>query len=237
MKRGLIVFLAAIILLPMAGQAEAALVDFTTVASGYAAGSQGTELNYSGLEITSKSGLIISSAVQSPFVYGTEANVFWGVLGNLGISGQSYTGLGVQKTGITPGQARIDPNEGIVFTLAQSVPLKNVSLSLIGLNGTDLGAIGIKFTGLSGSYFDWYYPIGYPTDLPSGQTINLYDFIYNRFPTSNLLSSSIDAFSIQSVSGNFGVGSVNVVPIPPGIILLGSGLLGMVLISRKCKFN
>ena len=106
MKKGLIVFLAAIILLPMAGQAEAALVDFTTVASGYAAGSQGTELNYSGLEITSKSGLIISGAVQSPFVYGTEANVFWGGLGNLGISGQSYTGLGVQKTGTTPGQAK-----------------------------------------------------------------------------------------------------------------------------------
>lgn len=215
----------------------AATVDFHTVAPGYADGSQGPSLQYGGVAIAAKTQLPQGGDPLPPVSQGTAANVYWGTLGNLGISGQAYTGLGVQRTTQSGTTGRpIDANEALVFTFAQPVLLQSVRFTVDGLvntNGTtDNFAVRVS-TLLQGH--GGVNSAGLVTSATQTFDLGISPF----WPGAPFASTLVDVISIQSVSGVMGVRDLAFaapVPEPAEWAMLLAGLLVVGYIAhRKVK--
>jgi hypothetical protein len=85
--------------------------------------------------------------------------------------------------------------------------------------------------------------VGVPFSKLDLVSLGVYDLVFDKLDEMN--GQTFGAFAIECANGHFGVGGLTytpggdpVVPIPPTVLLMGSGLLGLVGLGwrrRKTK--
>jgi hypothetical protein len=184
------------------------------------------------LTITAATHLLTTDDPLNPSIY-SDVNkigtVFWGNMGNLDAPHGPYYGLGVQNhtaggsKGISGNGG--DSDEALIFTFSYPQNVDYIKLTLVGLN----------------------YDASHPTDdkndiivlklgLATELTFTLSnlgsDIVTLDFSTLPGASGSLTQFAVECPQGHFGVGGLEV-PVPPAVLLLGSGLLGLGLLGWR----
>jgi len=186
-------------------------------------GNQGFSMVDTGFTITARTGLLAGeNPLTTPDRIGT---IYWGKLGTMDATplapAKDFYGLGVQDFG-KGGSKGIsgeggDQNEALVFTFNPAVDADSVNLHLVGIN----------VAGNNNDVIDIYVAFG--TGLYANVAVTAVngeaDLALSSIPN---FAGNFGSFAIQATEGHFGVGSLNYVPVPPTVLLLGSGLLGLV---------
>jgi hypothetical protein len=233
MKRKLVMLATAMMILVLAAPAWALKVDFTA-----------GETGGSGLTITAK---IMGGISASPFTTGQAASVYLGNLGDLGVTGQSYVGLGV---GADSADGAITLKEALVFTFAQPQNSNQLVLTMLGLNAYAAnGSLNFPADTLRIFYKVASGEVGsvdananaINTFGPNYASMIRYGVQYG----GTYADARVTAFAVEQVAGSatsirkFGVGTLTYdytpVPEPLTLLLLGAGLIGIAGIRRFGK--
>jgi hypothetical protein len=236
MKRKLVMLATAMMILVLAAPAWAEFVDFT---SGATSGS--------GLTITAKSNV---NTNWNPWATGANggiaASVYSGNLGDLGVTGQSYVGLGV---GANSTDGAITYREALVFTFDQPQNSNQLGFTILGLNAYSPSGtqdnLRVYYKVASGEIAS--------VDVNSGAIASFgpdyASAIRYGLQYANYADARVTAFAVEQTYGNattnvrkFGVGSITydaptsvAVPEPFTLLLLGAGLIGIAGIRRFRK--
>ena len=200
-------------------------------------GNQGFSMVDTGFTITARTGLLAGeNPLTTPDRIGT---IYWGKLGTMDATplapAKDFYGLGVQSDyGLDKNGNQTAPggsegisgeggaqNEALVFTFNPMVDADSVSLHLVGIN----------VDGKNNDVIDIYVAFG--TGLYANVAVTAVngeaDLALSSIPN---FAGNFGSFAIQATEGHFGVGSLTggdpVIPIPPTVWLMGSGLLGLV---------
>jgi len=230
-----------------AGSAWATSIDlnFKTGWSGKEGSNVGTSISDGILTITAKSHLEFND--DPVFVADKAGTIYWGKLGTMNASGGDVYGLGVQNLGLGGSKGISggggDKYEALVFSFDNppGVDAGSVRLGLAGLNndwdqkvekGEDWIQLNLEFI---------------PLDNPSDKLI--YPFYFGKnssvivdFNTLGIPDEIFGSFAVMAKSGHFGVTSLSftekppdppAVPEPSTMMLLGTGLVGLLMFGRN----
>jgi len=208
----------------LAAPAWAFSVDFSTGFTPAGGKNYGATLNAANsanyipadLTITARSGMV---ATDEPLtVVGKPGTVFWGLANDL-VGKNDYSGLGVQDSGaggskgISGDVAKADKMEALIFTFANPLDVDSIKLTLAGVNDGDTAVFHVKLS----------------PELEYTFTVFSSDIVTYDFSSFTGASGNISQFAVEATSGHFIVSGLQYnVPVPPTVLLLGSGLLGLV---------